>query len=365
MAESLIDSLGLLKDPDASQPCGPNLEYDPVFLQLEQALQGKPEIQYGDTLTPAVPPDWKVITALCADLLARSYDLRVAVPHTRALLHVDGIGGFARGLGFLCLLLEECWDSVHPQLDPEDDNDPTERVNTLATLVAPSAVLSDFAAATLVQSRAHGRFNLRDIDAAMLDPAGSSGGQGASNDAAAKPSLTIIETAIAEADAGWMDAVLPALADALAHAKRIEMVLTEKVGVSHSLDMAPLTKMLKRAHGFLSERVASVGPAAQDALAPANEANAEAAPRAAHASQPAQAARRGDDISSREDVVRTIEKLCAYYARHEPSSPVPLLLERAKRLVPKNFFEIMEDLAPDGIAQLTVVSGPREQGRGG
>jgi type VI secretion system protein ImpA len=38
---------------------------------------------------------------------------------------------------------------------------------------------------------------------------------------------------------------------------------------------------------------------------------------------------------------------------------VPLLLERARRLVPKNFFEIMEDLAPEGIAQLTVISGPR------
>jgi type VI secretion system protein ImpA len=34
-----------------------------------------------------------------------------------------------------------------------------------------------------------------------------------------------------------------------------------------------------------------------------------------------------------------------------------LLLERAKRLVPKNFFEIMEDLAPDGIGQLMVIKG--------
>ncbi len=54
-----------------------------------------------------------------------------------------------------------------------------------------------------------------------------------------------------------------------------------------------------------------------------------------------------------------LDKICKYYAQNEPASPVPLLLERAKRLVPKNFFEVLEDLAPDGMSQLLMVSGPR------
>jgi type VI secretion system protein ImpA len=65
-------------------------------------------------------------------------------------------------------------------------------------------------------------------------------------------------------------------------------------------------------------------------------------------------------VTSRADVIRMLDKINKYYQQYEPSSPVPLLLERAKRLVPKNFFEIMEDLAPEGMAQLLVVSGPRE-----
>ena len=64
------------------------------------------------------------------------------------------------------------------------------------------------------------------------------------------------------------------------------------------------------------------------------------------------------EIGSRDDVLRMLDKLVGYYTRHEPSSPIPILLERARRLVPMNFFEIMQDLAPDGVAQLTVIRGP-------
>ena len=58
-----------------------------------------------------------------------------------------------------------------------------------------------------------------------------------------------------------------------------------------------------------------------------------------------------------------LDRACEYFHRYEPSSPVPLLLERAKRLMSKDFVEILRDLAPDGIAQFEVVSGiNRENG---
>ena len=52
-----------------------------------------------------------------------------------------------------------------------------------------------------------------------------------------------------------------------------------------------------------------------------------------------------------------IDKICAYYERHEPSSPVPLLLMRARRLVDKSFMEILQDLAPEGMGQARQVGG--------
>jgi type VI secretion system protein ImpA len=54
-----------------------------------------------------------------------------------------------------------------------------------------------------------------------------------------------------------------------------------------------------------------------------------------------------------------IDKILAYYQRYEPSSPVPMLLERAKRLAPMSFMEVMENLAPDSMQQLNVIRGPQ------
>ena len=62
-------------------------------------------------------------------------------------------------------------------------------------------------------------------------------------------------------------------------------------------------------------------------------------------------------MAGRDDVLLLIDKICAYYARAEPSSPVPLLLKRARRLVNKEFIEIMRDLAPDGLAQIELIRG--------
>ena len=66
-------------------------------------------------------------------------------------------------------------------------------------------------------------------------------------------------------------------------------------------------------------------------------------------------------ISSRQDVIRLLDQICVYYDQNEPASPVPLLLKRAKRLVEKNFFEIMQDVAPESVAQIQkLIGGAKE-----
>jgi type VI secretion system protein ImpA len=59
--------------------------------------------------------------------------------------------------------------------------------------------------------------------------------------------------------------------------------------------------------------------------------------------------------------MRRIDEICDYYARSEPSSPVPLLLRRAQRLVGKNFLDLLRDLAPGGVNEMEVISGPSEE----
>ena len=62
-------------------------------------------------------------------------------------------------------------------------------------------------------------------------------------------------------------------------------------------------------------------------------------------------------IRSRGDVVRVIDAICAYYRDREPSSPVPVLLTRAKRLVNLSYLEIVRDLTPAAVSEAAIFAG--------
>ncbi|WP_420227958.1 ImpA family type VI secretion system protein, partial [Pseudomonas aeruginosa] len=75
----------------------------------------------------------------------------------------------------------------------------------------------------------------------------------------------------------------------------------------------------------------------------------------------APAPRASGEIANREDVLRQLDRLLEYYVRHEPSSPVPVLLKRAKTLVTADFAEIVRNLIPDGISQFETLRGPESE----
>lgn len=341
MPDTTPIDLSILAAPlDEAAPAGPNLEYDPRFLALEEALRGAPEVEYGGVLTPAVPPDWPAARTLALQLLHETRDLRLAMALARALLALEGVSGLAGALALTERLLDGQWDSVHPQLDPDDGFDPMLRVNVLATLVAPAEVLREVRETALVRVRALGSFSLRDIE--ELHEAGEASEQ-------ARSKAALVEAAFGAADQAELAATAAALQDAQASVQAIEQQLTRRVGVGSALDLAPLAALLARAGAALRERLREApGPAAgaaQDQAA-ATEVAVPPAP---------------DRIAGRADVVRTLERLCAWYAEHEPASPVPLLLQRARRLVDKNFVELLQDLAPDGLAQLARASGVQHE----
>ena len=65
-------------------------------------------------------------------------------------------------------------------------------------------------------------------------------------------------------------------------------------------------------------------------------------------------------IGSRQDAVRALDAVAEYFRRNEPSSPVPLLIDRAKRLVSKNFLEVLEDVAPDAVSMARAFGGLKD-----
>jgi type VI secretion system protein ImpA len=345
---SIVDVDVLLQEVDAGMPCGPNLEYDPLFLELEQNALGKPEVQYGSTIVPAVPPEWKLVKKQAFELLGRSRDLRVAMLLLRALLALHAIPGFAAGIRLIERLVEERWDSVHPQLDPDDDNDPTLRINSLATLLDAAAIVRDLKDTAFIQLPSLGPLSVRvlEVSSGEVPPAA---GQ-------AVIAQSSIDAALADVRPEALLEAAQAAGQAHDSVANLEAVLTRQVGAANALDLGILKRQLRRMRDLLAPHLPQTE---EPETMPDAAAIEEAAAGADHGARPiAAAAPITGEINSRADVVRMLDKILAYYQRNEPSSPVPMLIERAKRLAPKNFFEIMEELAPESVNQLKILRGP-------
>ena len=339
----ILDVEKLLAPLSPDAPAGADLGYDPAYLELDRVVQGTPERQVGDAIIPAEEPNWRAVADAARELLGRSKDLRLILHATLAALKLDGLAGLRDGLALLRNTLEHHWDTLYPRLDPEDP-DPLERVNILAALVAPQAFLRHVREAELCNSARLGRFSLRDILIARGELAAAPGAAQAHADAAQ------VDSAFQDAPSDALLATAQAVGEVVAHVRGMDEFLTKTIGADKTQGLGPLLSLLEQIRKELDTQLAKrgYGTAAPEAAAAA----AGGPPQAAAAGQAL-----SGEVRSPQDVLAAIDKICRYYEAHEPSSPVPLLLRRAHRLVSRNFLDIVRDLSPETIRQIEVICG--------
>ncbi len=331
----MLDVGTVLAETRELPPCGPNLEHDLSFFELEEAARGKPEQRTGDAVRPAEDPNWAKVIDRSQALLNRSKDLRVAVHLTRALTCTEGIPGLATGLSLIHGLLERYWEGIHPVLEADRGDDPTERLNALAPLVDPEVVVKDLREAYLVNSREQGQLRARDIEVALgrLAPRASDTG-------AAKP-IGQLQAQIGAAFTS--DRSVPsAVREAYDRAVAIQALMNERLGASRALDLEPLVQPLSSLVEVCDAALGVKADAAKDGQAESGD-----------AARPAAAG----EIRTRDDAVQMLELVCHFLERTEPSNPAPLFIRRAQRLIKKSFLEIVRDLMPDSLSQLEKLAG--------
>jgi len=327
----------LLEPVDDAAPSGPDLEYDAAFFELEQAAAGKPERQAGGTLVPAQDPEWKSVVELATDLFGRTKDLRVAAHYTNARAAIDGVAGLADGYRLVAGLIERFWDDVHPRLDPDDDNDPTMRLNAVATLTHPDAGVKVLRGAVWLQASGM-RVTVRQALAALGAERPLPDGQPAEHE------IDAMIRAVAQKDAANH------AREALAALRTIGEAIGAHLGQSYVPDLASVRRTLSP----LADRFDSVVgvPGAGDAQPlDGQDTGMPDAPGGGGVAVPAGA------IRSREDAIRLLDRVCDYLARTEPSNPAPLLIRRAQRLMTMDFLDIMRDLAPEALAAVQHIAG--------
>jgi len=332
---------------------------------METAAKGVPEKVMGDSKIPPVPPDWKRSRELALALLERSKDLRVVDCLRQAMLGTEGLVGFSDAIALTRGLLEKYWDALHPPaVDPDDGSLDPRRANSFYSLVDRDKVLKQVRTAPLVEVKGLGRFDFVAWEVAT--------GQAPAPTDSEPPTTAIIEGAFAECDLDELRGQAEAVRKTLDDVRSISDLLRAKLGAGGPdgegapPDFEPLVAVLEPIEKLLGERLLARGvgtestdagdPGAAEPSGPNGEAGAPGGAPAAGVAAPAGSG----EIHTREDAIRALDRVCEYFRRHEPSNPIPLLLERAKRLVSKDFFEIIQELAPDGTPQLRKLLGLEE-----
>jgi type VI secretion system protein ImpA len=373
-----LDSL--LAEISPGAPCGEDISHDIDFMELERLVQGTPKIQLGEHIQESKEPDWEKVYQQSLKLFERSRDLRLIIYLTLSKLCLDGVKGFCDGLALLRGIVERYWEQLFPQLDPDDNNDPTERMNIIGSLSPAPSVMSDHDTIKFIPRL----MNLplcTPADAHLPHPSLkhlllASGEISVPNTKADDfPSMPLIDAAFDQADIQELQTTNQLLQGCIGHLHALDHLLTAHVGSSMGPDFKKLEQVLKQMQmktGSYLERKGSSPNELQvfqtnekknthfrDKTTESDESLTDTKKKELSPGELSTQALSGR-ITSNQDVHKALDMVIAYYEQNEPSSPVPLLLKRAKRLVGLNFVDIIRNLSPDAMAQVQVLSGEEE-----
>jgi type VI secretion system protein ImpA len=326
---SPLSSQTLLEPISADAPCGESLEDTQLLASFDTFRV------FGQSTPLDPPPPWGDIKTQALEALAKSKDLRVLAFLGSAALRTDGFTAFADTLTVASKWLEVYWNPVFPVVS----EDAILRRNALNCFADPMGVVDGLRRLPLVTSRVHGNYGLRDIDIAA--------GQIAPKEGEPRPTDAQISGAFGAMPVDELVALHASSAAAVAALKSIDRQMREAAGSEATPQFDGLSSQLVKIERFL---------ASQLALRPGHE----VASSEGGASTEAGGQLRGGVIGSRQEAIAALDAVADFFRRTEPSSPIPLFLARAKRLVSKDFLEVLADIAPDAVAQARVAGGLRD-----
>lgn len=318
----------LLQPVGEEDPCGPLLQADSDYVAMMQKAEGQPERGIGDNTIPAVPPDWPAVLESAQSLLKRTKDLEVAAKYAQAALRVDGFAGLDQGLELLGGLVERYWDRMHP-------SSPVRRMNQVKWLTSSDSINFIKRQAPLVGDVSYEDLLIAEGSLPVQDEADKARIDG------------LVRESLGRGTPEELEATTRAVSSAAERVARLDKQLEEHS--TESPDLEPLRQLLEKVHGTLvaQTRLTTSSPPEENDEGPDDAAVRRAVP---------------GTISSRSEVVKVLDLAIEYFVRHEPSSPVPDYLARAKDLIGKDFMTILRDMAPSGVDDASTVLGKKDEG---
>ena len=315
----MTDLAGLVT-PLEGNPAGPDLAYDDGRVAIEEAFATSAEGQRADDV------NWpQTIERIRAQAVV-TRDLWLAIYLARAGANSGKLDVVVDGTTLLAVLVEELWDTVHPQLDEVGF---LGRKSACDNLAHNAEFVQPLKRVVLIAHSRLGSYSAADLE--RFEQQGD-----------AAEGYGMFRAAIEQIEAEEIDATivrLDRIRDAL---RRTDAVLMAHAGSDTGTDFT----LTYQALANIRTSLARYSQTASAEKADAGEDAAERGTLAETADQGGASGFKGGRIETRDDVVRAIDAVADYYRRREPGSAVPVALRRARDWVPMTFMQVLEDIAP-------------------
>jgi type VI secretion system protein ImpA len=284
-------------------------------------------------------PDWVRLASRCEELLKVTRDLRVATFYSAALLRVDGFQGFVHGLELIRKMILASDYQAYPQFDPGDRGVLLERWYTLIAL--GSAYKQEGDLLRIIEGvRAVPLAKNKSLPCRYFDVV-SARNQAGGVDATMVERLRIEWKKISVEERAATSAALSTALGALAEIEAVLLEQTPEALIPSGTGARPMQGLALELKGLL-EFINSSIPNLQS--------------KAAKAVSEVPAFDPGE-IRSRADAIRLLQQAAEFFRKTEPSSPVPYFVERAVRLVDRDFMGLLGDLVPDAVPKFQSLAG--------
>jgi type VI secretion system protein ImpA len=346
------DFEAILAPLPGDQPTGVDLreDYAPtsIYFRLRDARAGardaerQAETEGGEEGLPTL---WRPVATLAIGALkSNSKDLEVATWLTEALMRIAGLRGLMAGASVIGGLVDRYWDGLFPM---PDDHDMETRVAAVAGLSGQGSdgTLMQPLRKSIVFRRPDGSpFSLWQYQAA-LELSGISDPERRAQriEAGVVPFEDVEKEARLASPAHWSEQ-RASLTQVIAAWKEMERVLDEKAGSaspSGNRVREVLELMLEISRRFAPQETTPDGEPAGGEPA-AGEASSVTAPPGA--------------VTGREQALRQLAEVAAWFKRNEPNSPIGFTLDEAARRARLAWPDLVAELVSDETARQTLLT---------
>ncbi len=341
--EETIDIEALLAPIAGENPAGVDLRWERIFDEIKAARRGGEEKE---------PEFAKIIELATTALANRSKDLQLAAYLTEALVQTRGFAGLRDGFRLLTALLEEYWEIVYPLPDADaPDGDEMERRSAplfFVTEADRAALLPNrLSLAPLIPSNNGVVHSLDSYKSREVPPMREGEDETVYQQrfAVAQARAQEFDEALAKASPEVLGRAADDLAACLEALARFESVANDRLGRDHAPGTSALRKPVEECKQLLERAIKAREPESASEDIPSEFDGGEAQTRKTV----------GGPIRTREEALKRLAEVAAYFRRAEPHSPVSFLVERAASWGHLPFERLLPELVKDSSAREQII----------